>query len=78
MRDVEADPAVAAIASARFWQVHYGLCMANLQLRARGTDEGIVLLRERVASLVRGRLGGGYGVGGQRWEVSTQVDLDRF
>lgn len=78
MRDIESDPAVTAIDNARFWQVHYGLCMANLELRVRGTEDGLVKLRERVASLIKMRLGGGYGSGGQRWEVSTQLNLDRF
>ena len=78
MRDIESDPAVTAIDNARFWQVHYGLCMANLELRVRGTEDGLVKLRERVASLVKMRLGGGYGSGGQRWEVSTQLNVDRF
>ena len=78
MRDIESDPAVTAIDNARFWQVHYGLCMANLELRVRGTEDGLVKLRERVASLIKMRLGGGYGSGGQRWEVSTQLNVDRF
>ncbi|KAI9827755.1 MAG: Endoplasmic reticulum zinc transporter [Thelocarpon impressellum] len=82
VRDLEADPAVSAVDEARFWQVHYGLCMANLKLRARGGvlgpgDEGCSRLRDRIASLVRNRLGGGYGSGqGQRWEVSTQITLE--
>ncbi len=78
MRDIELDPSVTAIEDARFWQVHYGLCMANLVLRVRGTEDGLVKLRERVTSLIKTRLGGGYGGGGQRWEVSTQLNLDRF
>lgn len=78
LRDIEADPSVAAIEDARFWQVHYGLCMANLKLRVRGTEDGLAKLRDRVASLVKNRLGGGYGSGGQRWEVSTQLNMDRF
>ncbi len=78
MRDIESDPSVTAIEEARFWQVHYGLCMANLQLRVRGTEDGFQKLRERVTSLIKNRLGGGYGSGGQRWEVSTQLNVDRF
>ena len=76
MRDIEADPAVAAVDDARFWQVHYGLCMANLKLRVRGGEDGLTRLRERISSLIRNRLGGGYGSGGQRWEVSTQITLE--
>ncbi|KAI4258551.1 MAG: hypothetical protein LQ352_001186 [Teloschistes flavicans] len=78
MRDIETDPSVSGIEEARFWQVHYGLCMANLKLRVRGTEDGLVKLSERVTSLVKNRLGGGYGNGGQRWEVTTQFNLDKF
>lgn len=78
IRDIESDPSVTAIEDAKFWQVHYGLCMANLALRVRGSEEELTRLRERVTSLIKNRLGGGYGNGGQRWEVSTQFNLDRF
>ena len=78
MREIEQDPSVAGIQDARFWQVHYGLCVAGLKLRVRGTEEGLRGLRERVGGLVKGRLGGGYGGGGTRWEVSLQFDLERF
>ncbi|KAL8736023.1 MAG: hypothetical protein Q9166_000585 [cf. Caloplaca sp. 2 TL-2023] len=78
MRDIETDPSVSAIEEARFWQVHYGLCMANLKLRVRGTEDGLVKLTDRITSLIKNRLGGGYGSGGQRWEVTTQLDLDGF
>lgn len=78
IRDIESDPSVTAIEDAKFWQVHYGMCMANLALRVRGSEEELTRLRERVRSLIKNRLGGGYGSGGQRWEVSTQLNLDRF
>ena len=78
MRDIESDPSVTAIEGAKFWQVHYGLCMACLTLRVRGSEEGLSRLRDRVTGLIKGRLGGGYGAGGSRWEVSLQLDLDRF
>ncbi|KAL9126543.1 MAG: hypothetical protein Q9217_004423 [Psora testacea] len=80
MRDIESDPSVTAIEDARFWQVHYGLCVAGLRLRVRGSEDGLSRLRERVQGLVRGRLGGGYSGGGAgcRWEVSLQMDMDRF
>lgn len=75
--DIETDPAVSAVEEAKFWQVHYGLCQANLRLRVRNLDE-IGRLRDRVASMVRNRLGGGYGGGlGQKWEVSTQITLEK-
>ncbi|MCJ1290764.1 Endoplasmic reticulum zinc transporter [Xylographa carneopallida] len=78
IRDIESDPSVAAIEEAKFWQVHYGLCMANVKLRVRGTDDNMVRLRDRIASLIRNRLGGGYGGGGQRWEVSTQLTVEKY
>ena len=77
--DIASEPAVTAVEEARFWQVHYGLCMANLKLRvAKGSDDqGVRRLRERVAGLVKNRLGGGYGKGGGvRWEVTTQFTVD--
>lgn len=77
LRDIESDPAVTAIEDARFWQAHYGLCMANLKLRVRGTEESLTRLRERIASLIRNRLAGGYGSGGQKWEVSTQLTVEK-
>ncbi|PLB43669.1 cation efflux family protein family [Aspergillus steynii IBT 23096] len=77
IRDIEADPCVFGIDDARFWQVHYGLCMANLKLRVSGTEENLTRLRERISSLIRNRLGGGYGSGGQRWEVSLQFTIER-
>ncbi|KAL1862378.1 cation diffusion zinc membrane transporter Zrg17 [Paecilomyces lecythidis] len=72
IKDIESDPAVSAIDDARFWQVHYGLCMANLKLTVSGSEENLARLRDRICSLIRNRLGGGYGSGGQKWEVSLQ------
>ncbi|KAL3456888.1 cation efflux family protein family [Aspergillus heterothallicus] len=77
VRDIEADPSVHAVDDARFWQVHYGLCMANLKLRVSGSEENLSRLRERVSSLIRNRLGGGYGGGGQKWEISVQFTIER-
>lgn len=75
--DMETDAAVSVVEEAKFWQVHYGLCQANLKLRVRNLEE-IGRLRDRVASMVRNRLGGGYGSGGgQKWEVSTQITLEK-
>ncbi|KAJ9649639.1 cation diffusion zinc membrane transporter Zrg17 [Coniosporium tulheliwenetii] len=79
LAELRADPAVAELEEAKFWQVNYGLCQANLRVRCRGAgDEEAGRLRERIASLVRNRLGGAYGGGlGVRWEVSTQLSLER-
>ena len=83
IRDIGREPAVASVDEARFWQVHYGLAMANLKLRVKGFGGGpaeeaaMVNLRKRVALLVRNRLGGGYGKGeGLNWEVTVQLDVD--
>ncbi|KAF2872219.1 cation efflux family protein family [Massariosphaeria phaeospora] len=76
MYDIETDPAVSVVEEAKFWQVHYGLCQANLKLRVRNLDE-IGRLRDRIGSMVRNRLGGGYGSGGQKWEISTQITLEQ-
>ena len=82
MAEIESEPSISAVEEARFWQVHYGLCMANLKLRVRGTitsadDGNLAKLRERIQMLVKNRLGGGYGKGGGiRWEVTTQLTLD--
>jgi divalent metal cation (Fe/Co/Zn/Cd) transporter len=82
LREISSEPEVCAIEEVKFWQVHYGLCMANLKVRVRGSrttvDEGrLGKVRDRIAMLVRDRLGGGYGRGGGiRWEVTTQLTLD--
>lgn len=77
--EIEVDPNISGVDEARFWQVHYGLCMANLKLRYRGNGYGeeMVRIRDRMSSLIRNRLGGGYGGGGLKWEVSVQLALDR-
>jgi len=82
--EITTEPAVTGVEEARFWQVHYGLCMANLKLRVKGLgmgpteEQAIMKLRERIALLVRNRLGGGYGRGaGLKWEVSVQFNGER-
>lgn len=77
--EIETDPTVSSIDEARFWQVHYGLCMANLKLRYRGSGYGdeMARVRDRLTSLIRNRLGGGYGGGGLKWEVTIQLALER-
>jgi Co/Zn/Cd efflux system component len=76
IRDIETDPAVTAVEEAKFWQAHYGVGMANLKLRVRGSEDTLQKLRDRLTSLVRNRLSGGYGTGGQRWEVSVQFIVE--
>lgn len=74
--EIEAEPSVERVEEAQFWQVHYGLCMANLKLCvAKGADDtAISRLRTRISALVQNRLGEGYGKGNSlRWEVSLQT-----
>ncbi|KAH9992183.1 cation efflux family-domain-containing protein [Xylariaceae sp. FL0662B] len=76
MREIESEPSVERIEEAQFWQVHYGLCMANLKLCVvRGSDDATLSrLRLRISNLIQNRLGEGYGKGGSlRWEVSLQM-----
>ena len=69
--EVESDPGISAVEEARFWQVHYGLCMANMKLRYWGASgDEMARIRQRIASLVRRRLGG-------EWEVSLQMAVER-
>ena len=78
MYEVAKEPMILHVEEARFWQVHYGLCMANLKLRVRGDDISLQKLRERLNFLVKNRLGGGYGNGaGVKWEVTTEFTIDR-
>ena len=70
--DISSDPSVSAVEEARFWQVHYGLCMANLKLRYHGGGgygDEMTRIRQRVTSLIRQRLGG-------KWEVSMQIAVE--
>ena len=76
LREIEADSSVTRVDDAQFWQVHYGLCMANLKISVvRGYDEiSVGKLRNRISSLIQNRLGEGYGTGGSvRWEVTMQI-----
>ena len=76
IQDIETDPGVSAVEEARFWQVHYGLCMANLKLRYRqvGYGDEMARIRARVMSAVRQRLGEAKGV---KWEISVQMGVEK-
>jgi Co/Zn/Cd efflux system component len=76
IRDIESDPLVRGVEQAKFWQAHYGVGIANLKLRVAGSEENLLRLRDRITSLIRNRLSGGYGSGGQKWEVSVQFRLE--
>lgn len=74
--DIESEPLVKGVDHAKIWQAHYGIAMANLRLHVVGSEENLLKLRERITSTIRNRLGGGYGTGGQKWEVSVEFLLD--
>ncbi|KAI9158805.1 putative zinc transporter zrg17 [Paramyrothecium foliicola] len=79
LREIEAESSITRIDEAQFWQVHYGLCMANLKVSiVKGYDEvALVKLRNRISSVIQNRLGEGYGKGGNiRWEVTIQTSTD--
>ncbi|KAI1498546.1 cation efflux family-domain-containing protein [Biscogniauxia marginata] len=76
VREIEEEPSIARVEEAQFWQVHYGLCMANVKLCVVGgcDDAALSRLRLRVSSLIQNRLGEGYGKGGSlRWEVNLEM-----
>ena len=78
LQEIAGEIGVTGVEEARFWQVHYGLCMANLKVRVRSED-GLGRLRERIGIVVRNRLGGGYGSkggGNVKWEVTVQFSVD--
>jgi len=75
--DIEMDPGVSAVEEASFWQVHYGLCIANLKLRYRnggGYGDEMMRIRQRVTSLIRQRLGEAKG---SKWEISVQMAVEK-
>ncbi|KAK4893802.1 cation diffusion zinc membrane transporter Zrg17 [Elasticomyces elasticus] len=75
--EIETDPGVSSVEEARFWQVHYGLCMANLKLRYRngaGYGDEMMRIRQRITSLIRQRLGDSKGV---VWEISVQMAVEK-
>ncbi|KAK3499611.1 cation efflux family-domain-containing protein [Neurospora hispaniola] len=80
VREIESEPQIKRVEEAQFWQVHYGLAMANLKvcLATKGMDDGaLAQLRSRLARLVQSRLGEGYGRGSNlRWEVTVQMSTD--
>ncbi|POR33960.1 Putative zinc transporter zrg17 [Tolypocladium paradoxum] len=79
LREIESESAISRVEEAQFWQVHYGLCMANLKVSvAKGCDEmSLGKLRNRISSLIQNRLGEGYGTGGSiRWEVTLQMNTE--
>lgn len=76
LQDISAHPDVCGIEASQFWQVHYGLGLANIKLRVAVPEENLAKLQQRITSMVRHSLGGGYGTGGLRWEVSVQMTIE--
>ncbi|KAK5993160.1 putative zinc transporter zrg17-like protein [Cladobotryum mycophilum] len=79
LREIESESGIGRVDEAQFWQVHYGLCMANIKVSvAKGCDEmALGKLRNRICTLIQNRLGEGYGTGGNvRWEVTLQMSTD--
>jgi len=76
--EIAANPTITAVEDARFCQVHYGLCMANLSLKYRRDDRGLDInrIRDQISTLIRTRLGGSYGSGATKWDVSIQLALE--
>lgn len=70
------DASITNVDEANFWQVHYGLCMANLKLRYRksragyGMTDDLTRIRKVVEGIVTKRLGG------VRWDVSVQLSIE--
>ncbi|GAP89154.1 putative cation efflux family protein family [Rosellinia necatrix] len=76
LREIETEPSIERVDEAQFWQVHYGLCMANLKVTvSKGCDDATMSrLRLRISNLIQNRLGEGYGRGSSlKWEVSLQL-----
>lgn len=63
LQAITADPLVLKLDTARIWQAHYGVALANIRIRVAPTSDesALIRLRERVVSLIRNKLGGGYG-----------------
>ncbi|KAL2266357.1 hypothetical protein VTJ83DRAFT_5709 [Remersonia thermophila] len=67
LREIEAEPQIAKVEDAQFWQVHYGLAMANLKVRLaspRGRDGSAIAGDGRSTSSGISPGGGGGAIGG--------------
>lgn len=76
LQGISAHPDVTGVEEAKFWQVHYGLGMANIKVRVAVAEENLSKLQQRITSMVKNTLSGGYGTGGQKWEVSVQMTME--
>ncbi|KAF3902760.1 hypothetical protein AA313_de0203739 [Arthrobotrys entomopaga] len=74
VKEIEHDSAITNIEEASFWQVHHSLCMANLKLHVRTSDASTeTKIRDRITRLIKDRLGGIYGKGKRRWDVTIEI-----
>ncbi|KAI1003239.1 hypothetical protein K3495_g4965 [Podosphaera aphanis] len=76
IQEIKQEDAVVRIEEAKFWQVHYALCIANLKLRVSGDETLLPKLREKIHHLISNRLGGDFNKGEVRWDVTTQFTLE--
>ena len=80
LKEIESDPAVVRVDESQFWQVHYGMGIANMKLcvvKSSWDDATLGKLRQRICQLVQSRLGEGYGRGGGlRWDVTVQMSTE--
>jgi len=79
INEMEADPMISEIQEVKFWQIHYGLAMATLKLKYKSSAYGddVAAIRKRLTKLIQDRLGGGNGSGRLKWEITTQLVIER-
>nr|POF13062.1 putative zinc transporter zrg17 [Quercus suber] len=72
---IEQSSGVSSVEEAKFWQVHYGLCMANIKLKSRSVMGGndLASVRDRVVRMVKSQFSDGKGV---RWDITVQVGIE--
>ncbi|POS87135.1 hypothetical protein EPUL_003165 [Erysiphe pulchra] len=75
--EIKKEPMVIHIDEAKFWQVHYTLCIASLKLRVSGDEVALIKLRERIRALIKNRLGSSSIRGEVKWEVTTQFTVEK-
>lgn len=77
IEEIKKEPQVIHIDEAKFWQVHYTLCIANFKLRVTGDEVSLIKLRERIRGLIKNRLGSNSIRGEVEWEVTTQLTVEK-
>jgi divalent metal cation (Fe/Co/Zn/Cd) transporter len=77
LRDLSLHPSVSKLEEAKLWQVHYGLCMANIRVRVAGSCDSLGRLRESLTKTAKQRLEARYGPGSRKWEVFIEFAIDQ-